>query len=469
MAWFVVSLFAACTASDKASGEVADSTADSAVPSALVTLGGPGLSLTFQGVAPTNVVVYQVDTLRRDRLPWHGGPHDTFPTLTAVDENVAVVDLNFTVGSWTIPSSAAQVSGLDQPRTQMVTSSGRSLDSGATLGPGTINEMFKAAGYTTALITGNGLLSEENGFWQGVDHAEVVLDEPYNSGGLADATAAWLLTLPDDQPFYLHLQPMDAHDPFNGTEFTGTFVDPAELPFELTTSNQIAQARLALDALEGDPAAQAAMVEAIRSTYDEEVLQTDKALGEILASLAAKGRLDDTLIVLTADHGEAIADRVDDVWRFEHSDSVRPELVHIPLVFYSPRLVGERIDDCVIQNVDWMPTIAGLLGVDVLAENIDGADVTQACRPWAVSGTYTWNFETSENSMGSAVVYNSTTAVRGTCHKDGYRYAGYDHVADPTELRPLEVDQLPHGVAMQAHLAEYLARAADTWSGASCR
>lgn len=467
MSLFLGSVLGACTASEGESGPLPRE--DSAVAADLVTLGGPGLSLTFEGAAPKNVIVYQVDTLRRDRLPWHGGPHDTYPTLSAMEEHVVVVDLNFTVGSWTIPSSAAQISGLDQPRTRMVTSSGRSVDSGAILGPGTVNEVFQSAGYATALITGNGLLSQENGFWQGVDHAEVVLDEPYNSGVLARASDAWLATVPETTPFYLHLQPMDAHGPFSGTEFVGTYVDPADLPFELTTSGQIAQARLALDALAGDPVAQAALVEAIRSTYDEELLQTDRALSEIFASLAANGRLDDTLVVLTADHGEAIADRVNEQWRFEHSDSVRPELVHIPFVIYSPRLVGERIDDCILQNVDWMPTIAALMGVAGVPAGIDGADVTQQCRPWAVSGTYAWDFETSENAMDSAVIYNDTSAVRGSCRDGAYRFAAYDHLTDPAELQPLEVSALPHGPAMQTHLEEYLQRAADTWVGASCR
>ncbi|GDX83360.1 hypothetical protein LBMAG42_51710 [Deltaproteobacteria bacterium] len=467
MSWLVASIFAACDGVDEAPAPRPH--VDSAAPADLVTLGGPGLALTFEGEAPKSVIVYQVDTLRRDRLPWHGGPHDTYPTLTAMDEHLVVVDLNFTVGSWTIPSSASQFSGLDQPRTRMVTSSGRAVDSGAVLGPGTVNEVFQAAGYSTALITGNGLLSEENGFWQGVDHAEVVLEEPYNSGQLARATEAWLGTVSPETPFYLHLQPMDAHEPFNGTDFVGTFVDPADLPFELTTPGQIAKARLALDALADDPVAQAAMVEAIRSTYDEELLQTDRALSEIFASLVANGRLEDTLLILTADHGEVIADRVNDEWRFEHSDSVRPELVHIPLVFYNPRLVGERIDDCIVQNVDWMPTIAGMLGVGGVPPGIDGADVTQTCRPWAVSATYAWNAQTGENAMDAAVVYNSTSAVRGSCRDGGYRFTGYDHLTDPTELQPLEVGALPHGPAMQTHLEEYLQRAADTWAGASCR
>ncbi|MBA7680467.1 hypothetical protein ES703_88783 [subsurface metagenome] len=95
--------------------------------------------------------------------------------------------------------------------------------------------------------------------------------------------------------------------------------------------------------------------------YDGEVQYVDDALGDLLGRMEGLGLFDDTIIILTADHGE-------EFWEhdgFGHGHCLYPEVVRIPLMIYLPPSLGSvcgRIYDCV-SLVDIAPTILDLLGL----------------------------------------------------------------------------------------------------------
>lgn len=94
--------------------------------------------------------------------------------------------------------------------------------------------------------------------------------------------------------------------------------------------------------------------------YDNGVLQADKIIGELLALLEAKGYLDRALVVITADHGEALGEH--DV--YAHANSVREEEIKIPLMLlafgYEPKPL---LDRKIVSQVDIAPTILAELGI----------------------------------------------------------------------------------------------------------
>lgn len=99
---------------------------------------------------------------------------------------------------------------------------------------------------------------------------------------------------------------------------------------------------------------------AMKQRYLAGIRRTDKAIGSLLHALREQGRLDDTLVVVTGDHGEAFNQH----GKLAHGYDVYDESVRVPLVFINPRLFkGSERDDPVGQ-IDITPTILAVLGID---------------------------------------------------------------------------------------------------------
>src|SRR5690349_7430341 len=103
---------------------------------------------------------------------------------------------------------------------------------------------------------------------------------------------------------------MDTHTPHRPVKpFLGTFADYDVVPYDIT-DDSTTQAEKFIDAY--DAAAtdeeRAALVAAIHDVYDELLLQEDDTLRDIFHWIEETGHQDDTLVILTADHGETLAD-----------------------------------------------------------------------------------------------------------------------------------------------------------------
>ena len=109
--------------------------------------------------------------------------------------------------------------------------------------------------------------------------------------------------------------------------------------------------------------------------YDGGVRETDERVGRMLAALASAGLADDTLVIVTADHGEELGQH-NDFWF--HGNSVHEPVLHIPLIVKGP---GVRAGSCdaLVQNVDVMPSLLDWLGLPAPAES-DGVSFAPLLR-----------------------------------------------------------------------------------------
>lgn len=92
--------------------------------------------------------------------------------------------------------------------------------------------------------------------------------------------------------------------------------------------------------------------------YDSEVAYTDHFLGKLLALLEENGFLDDTIVVIHADHGDSFGEH----GNVAHGGSLFDEVVHVPLLLYVPGMPPRRVDDPV-GLVDVMPTLLDVMGL----------------------------------------------------------------------------------------------------------
>jgi arylsulfatase A-like enzyme len=216
-----------------------------------------------------------------------------------------------------------------------------------------LSEQLQRAGYATAAELTNVFLERDRGWTRGFDY--------YRNEGGADGTnsgnataqtltrngLAWL-TLNWRRPYFLWLHYLDPHCPYSSPD------TPKELRARYP-KHWVARRDRWYYGLKSAPAKRQALFQQFcRDMYTEEVRYVDKWVGELLRGLKASGTYDDSLIVITADHGEELFDH----GGMDHGHSLHEEVLHVPLLVKWPR--GVTADKVVTHTVP-MEFIGGTL------------------------------------------------------------------------------------------------------------
>lgn len=443
------------------------STASSApLRSTLVALLGViALLATIQGCGDPpskriNVVFISCDTLRADRTTPYGYGRDTTPALARMAADGLVAERAYAMSSWTLPSMSMLMTGEIKPL----------ADPAVLKEHLTLAESFSAAGYRTAGILGNPLLGPDYGYDRGLDHYVVAPAESemkWPASQVFGDGLAWLEeTDATGKPFFLWLHPIDPHAPYipvEGNAFPEPYVGVATRANAERTLQPYYEGGLQ----RADPERLTDKVWANildnRDRYDSDILQFDRQLGALMTALEERGELENTLIVVTSDHGEGLWQRAmnpDEVGKNalfpalydSHGAQLFEEQVHVPLVLRGPGVPrGERIA-APVDLVDVAPTVLALANVPI-ARAYDGDVLVE---------------DGVANQTGDAVVVSVCSRVR-TITVDGrwrlheprdHRMAHslvdvrlYDLEADPLELSP--VDDPERVADLQAQLAEW--------------
>ena len=410
-----------------------------------------------------NVIVVHADTLRSDHLPMYGYDRMTAPNLA---EAGGMVIWGYEASaSWTLPSTTSALLGLTPEHHGNVIVRGGSGAAAAT----SISEHLQANGFATAAFSGSRVIATDPELAEGFDVALDVEDlddvEAQSMGALWDGAEAWLDGLGEDEPFFLWFQPMDTHPPYRPTApFRGTWADYDVVPMNLSDSSgeQLLSYIAAWDAAYSTEDRQR-VVDSVRDVYDELILQEDDGIGKIFDWLDANGHRDDTLVVLSSDHGETLSD--DLLPSISHGTSLRPELLRVPMVLYNPALT-ERGRACLSSNVDLAPTLIRALGLDPIP-GLDGQPIQDACRPMVFASLYDEDGTgPGGNRLWALSVTDGTYKLDWDCLTGVASF--YDLPRDPSALDPLKLDQAPAGDLLWQALTEYLSEAAATNPGLSC-
>jgi len=293
-----------------------------------------------------NLLLIVVDTLRRDHLPMYGYARNTAPELSRLAEQGAAFD-GLSTSSWTKPSVASILTGLHPLRHQAVLADALP-DSALTLA-----EALDAQGFQTLAITSNAHISPTFGFGQGFDDFEALMKE-FDSGTLPrprDVSDALMDRIDAIRPpFFLYLHYLDPHAPYE----PDTAWDGEPLPERLLARVPMRGVDMQHRRfLERDP-------EFLRDAvdlYDGEIRGVDADIGLVLAELRARGLMDGTLTVVTADHGEEFEEH----GRMGHGKALYGEGVRVPLLFHGPG-VAPGLRGGRASVLDVAPTALELLG-----------------------------------------------------------------------------------------------------------
>ncbi len=397
-----------------------------------------------------NLVVVHVDTLRADRLPLYGYARDTLPATQQMPW--LVVDAYVAMDTWTLPSTTTMLTGAF-PETHGVTHMTPAYEPnrGSTLP--TLADHLKQHAYATFAASGNSAVQLTDFLVSGFDATtpHATRDSPSGLGALTLASMDWLDTVNGETPFFLFFQPMDVHAPSRPGDKLGTWATLDDLPFEIggTAAEQNDAFRQAYAAATTEEE-RAAIRAAVSALYDETILNVDDGVQLLYAQLEERGLLDDTLIVLSADHGETLGDNLEDIG-IGHGGTVRPELTHVPLAFHHPRLADQNVA-CLSMNADLAPTLVRALGLPPM-DTADGEPLQGGCRGMARSSTFTNN--TDANAVLEMLVTDGHSALRRRC-RAGVEVR-YDLDTDPQAQPPVARDDLTNVAALETEMESFYA------------
>jgi arylsulfatase A-like enzyme len=261
-----------------------------------------------------NVLMISIDTLRRDHLGVYGGPVPT-PTLDRLVQEGVALDDHAQCSSWTFHSTTCTLSGRypeDLGYLPRLTQDQAEVPEGTEF----LATWLSQAGFTTVVQSPNAWLSERWGNTQGHD---LVLDRA--TSALSAGRAAWgdLQALSPDR-WYLHVHVTEPHAPYSPPDAYLEGLDELE-PIDFDLSDRGVHYEVnGNDQWEGLSDEDKALVEQhLRVRYAGDVAWLDTQLGTWLDELDAAGALDDTLVVVWSDHGEAF---------FEHGHQTHAWLLY---------------------------------------------------------------------------------------------------------------------------------------------
>ncbi|MCC6490421.1 MAG: sulfatase-like hydrolase/transferase [Candidatus Hydrogenedentes bacterium] len=384
-------------------------------------------ALCSAGEPKPNVLLITVDTCRADRIGCYGYGLARTPAMDAIASEGVRCTNAITSAPITMPAHASIMTGLYPPAHGVRDNGAYALSDDAV----TLAEHLKDSGHDTAAFVSALVLNRRYNLSQGFDVYDDDLwaeDEPKlfmirdrSAPKTAERVVRWL-------------DAWSAKEPRNPFFVWVHFFDPHQ-PYEARVKNR----------------------HLIPTAYDAEIAQADEGVARLVEALRAHSVYDNTLTILTADHGESLGEHGEKT----HAIFIYDATVHVPLLFRWPgRMPAGSVYEGPVRCVDLMPTVLAALGVPG-ADRTQGADLGPALRgdvsPLALP-QYSESL-LSELGFGMAPLYG----VRMEGHKliRAPKPELYELHSDPQELRNRYGDMPERVEKMNAELDRIAAESAE--------
>lgn len=322
------------------------------------------------GAVRPNVLLIVIDTLGADSVGALDPSLDTTPEIDALARQGVLFTRAYSPAPWTQPAVASLLTGLMPSEHGVV-----DLLDPLAAEHQTLAERLGEAGYRTAAVISHFLIDETYGFGQGFERFD---DSPV---GGHDAVTSQVVTRRAirrlhelaGEPFFLFVHYFDPHYAYRhhprhdrSSWYRG----------DLEPGMGIRSLRRRRFELKEDDVAY------LVALYQEEVAHTDRHVGRLLAYLERLGLADDTLVILTADHGEEFMQHG---W-LGHTRTLYDELIRVPLIVRYPRRVRPRVVATPVSTAGIYPTVLELARGEMAGARHDGG--REAVRPRTAAGLW---------------------------------------------------------------------------------
>ncbi len=351
-----------------------------------------------------NIVLIIVDTLRADHVGCYGYSRNTTPSIDRLSLNSILFKNAISAAPWTTPSIGSmftsQYPAVLGFRDKPIIIDQRFL---------TLTEIFKENNYVTKGIISHAHVSSALGFGQGFDSydEENAKGHGYISSPSITEKAICFLRTRKNRKFFLFLHYFDPHFDYILHEDYDYYPD---YNGPLHSSQPIRELREKAPQMTADDARY------IKALYDSEISFTDEHIGVVLDELKNLGLYDNTLIILTADHGEEFLER-GDYW-IGHTKKLYQEQIHVPLIMKLPGHNEQEIMHEYLGLINLMPTIVDYAGLWIPGEyrcegqTIDMSDIEELGNRAIFSQTRRWTSLQSVTWKGWKLIYNPIVKSR---------------------------------------------------------
>ena len=265
-----------------------------------------------------NVIVVTLDTTRADYLPAYGSVSLTTPAIDRLARDGVVFEQATTTAPLTLPAHCSIFTGLLPEHHAVRDNADPPLDSHVT----TLAEILRARGMRTGAFVGAAVLASGRGLEQGFDRYSEPMDKDQSdhirrSADVVVGEALDWIAVQREAPYFAWIHLYDAHAPYLLPEpYRSGYAD---------------------------------------APYLGALAVIDAQIGRLVGNLERRHQLDETLIVLAADHGESLGDHGED----GHGIFVYQSTLRVPLIVRVPRMAPRRVTD-VTRLIDVMPTVLEL-------------------------------------------------------------------------------------------------------------
>jgi len=371
-----------------------------------------------------NVVLILVDTLRADHLGCYGYQHNVSPNIDRLAAQSKVFTRCYSVAPWTLPSMVSIITSLYPEVHGVKTEKDRLGDKGTVLA-----EVLRGHGYSTGAVVTSSFLTGTWNFDRGFDFFS---KKPASGhSGVTSAAATYhgrkFLKEQAKTPFFLMMHYFDPHTEYiehGKFDFTSAlgYKGPLEQGMPIIDVWPLINKKLMTD---DDTAF-------LKALYDSEIAFTDACIGGLLETLKEMGVFENTLIILTSDHGEEFMDH----GGLEHSRTLYEELIHVPLIIKMPNSSQPESLSIVVSVLDVFPTALDALSLPaqpgVFGISLAKSDSMQTDRVLFAS-SYRDGDKMSALSGHLKLIHNIKSGKR--------EY--YDLQKDPKESQPLDEPDRP--------------------------
>ena len=408
--------------------------------------------------AAKNVVWVLADTLRADHLGVYGYERATSPVIDAFAQEAVLFENTRSQAPCTVPSVNSLLTARHPLRFQGARKKSLTMPLGIPAAFPSAAELFARRGYATAAVSASPVVRQtptrhnrQGGFDRGFD---IFHEDCLWKDGNCVNRAAFALLDRLEEPFFLYLHYMDPHSPYQPPASHGRRFARGEPEAEFVAKGDPKPVGRMLYA--GGP--EVSLSESDRQhlidLYDDEILYFDGRFGALLAELEHRGLAERSVVVLSADHGEDFLDHGD----IEHCRNLYDTEIRTPLVLRVPGAPARRVA-ATVQNVDILPTLVDLLGLEAPVEGFDG----RSLRPLIEGGAApprpalaAWNTWLSVVDGGRKLLIDTESG----------RSELYDLAADPGEADDLSAARPGEAARLRALLdAELRERGIDRAAG----
>ncbi len=300
-----------------------------------------------------NVLMIVLDGATALRMGPYGYTKSTTPAIDRLARESVVLERVFTQAVYTIASIGSLLTGQYPERHQNVTFADRLPENAVTF-PGVLSE----AGIRTVGFSGNAVVTSAFGLDRGYDEFfDVRRMEGYTGHGdsVLRELLAWL-EKNQDQRFFAYVHFREPHFPYNPPPpFNAQFGPATPFPEGIADWQTVEAYNQAAGRGQSVPRD---VIERIRALYDGNMAYVDGLVGEILRYLDETGLHRNTIVILTADHGEALYEH----GYIGHNTQLYEESTRIPLMVRGPDWSPRRSSE-VVELLDLTPTVLDLFGL----------------------------------------------------------------------------------------------------------